>query len=45
MGQSTLAFTKQLLLKVFSYNSLGLYKRTDIYASANYIQHSWNKNK
>jgi hypothetical protein len=31
----TLTFTKQLLLEVFSDNSLGLYERTVIYASAN----------
>jgi hypothetical protein len=35
MGQRTLAFTKLLLLRVFSCNSLGLHERPDIYASAN----------
>jgi hypothetical protein len=35
MGQRTLAFTKLLLLMVFSCNSLRLHKRPDIYAGAN----------
>jgi hypothetical protein len=35
MGQRTLAFTKLLLLRVFSCNSLRLHERPDIYASAN----------
>jgi hypothetical protein len=35
MGQRTLAFTKLLLLRVFSCNSLRLHERPNIYASAN----------
>jgi hypothetical protein len=35
MGQRTLAFTKQLLIMVFSYNSLGLCELTVVYTSAN----------
>jgi hypothetical protein len=37
MGQRTLAFTNQLLLRVFTCNPFGLRQRTVIYASATYI--------
>jgi hypothetical protein len=35
MGQGTLAFTNQLPLRVFTYNSFGLHQRTVIYTSSN----------
>jgi hypothetical protein len=35
MGQRILAFTKLLLLRVFSCNSLRLHEQPDIYAIAN----------
>jgi hypothetical protein len=35
MGQGTLAFTNQLLLRVFTYNSFGLHQLTVIYTSSN----------
>jgi hypothetical protein len=35
MGQGTLAFTNQLLLRVFTYNSFGLRQLTVIYTSSN----------
>jgi hypothetical protein len=40
MGRRTLAFTKLLLLRVLSYNSLRLHERLDIYTSANIHPHS-----
>jgi hypothetical protein len=39
MGQGTLAFTNQLLFRVFTCNSFGLYPRTVIYASATIHSH------
>jgi hypothetical protein len=39
MCQGTLAFTNQLLLRVFTYNYFGLRPRTVIYASANIHSH------
>jgi hypothetical protein len=35
MGQGTLAFTNQLLLRVFTCNSFGLRQLTVIYTSSN----------
>jgi hypothetical protein len=35
MGQGTLVFTNQLLLRVFTYNSFGLRQLTVIYTSSN----------
>jgi hypothetical protein len=35
MGQGTLAFTNQLLLRVFTCNSFGLHQLTVIYTSSN----------
>jgi hypothetical protein len=35
MGQGTLAFTNQLLLRVFTYNSFELHRLTVIYTSSN----------
>jgi hypothetical protein len=35
MGQGTLAFTNQLLLRVFTYNSFGLHQLTVIYTISN----------
>jgi hypothetical protein len=35
MGQRTLTFTKLLLLRVFSCNSLRLHEQPNIYANAN----------
>jgi hypothetical protein len=35
MGQGTLAFTNQLLLRVFTYNSFGFRQLTVIYTSSN----------
>jgi hypothetical protein len=40
MGQGTLAFTNQLLLRVFTGNSFGLRQLTIIYTSSN--KHSTN---
>ena len=39
MGQRTLAFTNQLLLKVFTCNSFELHQQTVIYVSANIHPH------
>jgi hypothetical protein len=39
MGQGTLDFTNQLLLRVFTFNSFGLCPQTIIYASANIHSH------
>jgi hypothetical protein len=39
MGQGTLAFTNQLLLRVFNCNSFGLRQLTVIYVSANINSH------
>jgi hypothetical protein len=35
MGQGTLAFTNQLLLRIFTCNSFGLHQLTVIYTSSN----------
>jgi hypothetical protein len=35
MGQGTLAFTNQMLLRVFTCNSFGLHQLTVIYTSPN----------
>jgi hypothetical protein len=35
MGQGTLAFTNQLLLRVFTYNSFGVRQLTVIYTNSN----------
>jgi hypothetical protein len=45
MGQGTLAFTNQLLFRVFTCNSFGLYPRTVIYASATIHSHLKSENK
>jgi hypothetical protein len=45
MGQGTLAFTNQLLLRVFTCNSFGLRQLTVIYTSSNiYSTHLIQKN-
>jgi hypothetical protein len=42
MGQGTLAFTNQLLLRVFTCNSFGLHQLTVIYTSFKHIFHKFN---
>jgi hypothetical protein len=44
MGQRTLAFTK-LLLKDFSYNSLGNHRLLIVYTKQSFIQHTWGITK
>jgi hypothetical protein len=42
MGQGTLAFTNQLLLRVFTYNSFGLRQLIVIYTSFKHTFHTFN---
>jgi hypothetical protein len=42
MGQGTLAFTNQLLLRVFTCNSFGLRQLTVIYTSFKHTFHRFN---
>jgi hypothetical protein len=45
MGQGTLAFTNQLLLRVFTCNSFGLRQLTVIYTSFKHTFHKFNINE